>query len=52
MKGFVTLMLFLAPRTMFAQSALDGTWRIDPHSMQYVETETFSLQNPLFDEGK
>jgi len=52
MKGLITLVLFLAPGTMFAQSALDGTWRIDPHSMQYVGTETFSLQSPLSDGGK
>ena len=35
-----------------AQNAFDGTWRTDPHSMQYVGTETFSLQSPLSDEGK
>ena len=52
LKGLITLVLFLAPGTMFAQSALDGTWRIDPHSMQYVGTETFSLQSPLSDGGK
>ena len=52
MKGLIILLLFLATGTMFAQSALDGKWRIDPHSMQYVGTETFSLQNPLSDGGK
>jgi hypothetical protein len=52
MKGLITLVLFLAPGTMSAQSAFDGTWRIDPHSMQYVGTEAFSLQNPICDEGK
>ena len=52
MIGLITLVLFLAPGTMFAQSALDETWRIDTHSMQYVGTKTFSLQNALSDEGK
>src|SRR6266704_6691410 len=45
MKRRITLVLLLAPGTLFAQSAFDGTWRIDPHSMQYVGTEKYSLQN-------
>jgi len=43
-RGLLILAL-LAPATLSAQSALDGTWRIDPHSMQYVGTEKFSLQD-------
>jgi len=48
MKRLITLVLLLAPGTLFAQSAFDGTWRIDPHSMQYVGTEKYSLQNGVY----
>jgi len=42
------ILALLAPATLSAQSALDGTWRIDPHTMQYVGTEKFSLQNGVY----
>jgi hypothetical protein len=48
MKGLITLVLLLAPGTLFAQSAFDGTWRIDPQSMQFVGTENFSLQDGVY----
>jgi hypothetical protein len=48
MKGLITLALLLAPGTLFAQSALDGTWRIDPQSMTMVGTEKYSLQNGVY----
>jgi hypothetical protein len=47
MKGLLILAL-LTPGTLFAQSAFDGTWRIDPQSMQYVGTENFSLQDGVY----
>ncbi len=47
MKGLLILSL-LAPVTLSAQSALDGTWRTDPQSFQIVGTEKFSLQDGVY----
>ena len=40
--------LLLAPATLFAQSAFDGTWRTDPQSTEYVGHQNFSLQNGVY----
>ena len=47
MKRLLALVL-LVPATLFAQSTLDGTWRTDPQSTQYIGHETFSLQNGVY----
>ena len=48
MKGIIHLVLFLAPGALFAQSAFDGTWRIDLQSTQYIGKDNFSLQNGAY----
>jgi hypothetical protein len=47
MKGLLILAL-LAPTTLSAQNALDGTWRVDPKTTQFVGTEKFSLQDGVY----
>lgn len=47
MKGLLAMVL-LAPATLLAQSALDGTWRTDPQSTEYVGHQTFSLQDGVY----
>jgi hypothetical protein len=44
MKKLLLAVLFLTP-AMFAQSAFDGTWRINPQSGQFAGKDSFSLQN-------
>ena len=42
------ILALLAPATLSAQSALDGTWRVDPSTTQYVGTEKRSLQGGVY----
>src|SRR4029077_2838369 len=48
MKEILSLVLLLAPGTLVAQNALDGTWRTDPQSFQFIGTEKYSLQNGVY----
>lgn len=45
MKKLVIALVLLAPALLFAQSAFDGTWRIDPKSGQFSSKDTYLLQN-------
>jgi hypothetical protein len=47
MRRLLALVL-LMPATLFAQSAFDGTWRVDARSTQYIGHEQFSLQNGVY----
>jgi hypothetical protein len=40
--------VFLAPAILFAQSAFDGTWRVNLQSTQYFGKENFSLQDGVY----
>lgn len=48
MKKVLLALVFLAPAPLFAQSAFEGTWRVNVQSLQFSGNENFSLQNGVY----
>jgi hypothetical protein len=49
MRKLLFALVFLAPAMLFAQSAFDGTWRVNAQSAQFGgKPMTFSLQNGVY----
>jgi hypothetical protein len=48
MKKLFLILVVLGSLSAFAQSAFDGTWRLNPQSAQFKARETFQLQNGVW----